>query len=151
MFDTTVPAGWHYYWKSAGLRDLDDDVIDTIVEHGARAQSPRSYTMMFHLGGAVIDVDPGTTAYARRHVLHEINVNAVWLPHQPIGESERGWAREFAAALAPVADSVYVNFLDRDDADREAEAFGDATYARLLDLRRRYDPDGVLCPPDTLS
>lgn len=143
MFDTTVPAGWHYYWKSVGLRELDEDVIDTIVEHSARTQSPRSYTIMFHLGGAVADVDPGTTAYARRHIAHEVNVNAVWLPREPIGESERGWARAFASALAPAADGVYLNFLDRDDTAREPEAFSEAAYARLLDVRRRYDPNGV--------
>jgi len=67
----------------------------------------------------------------------------VWLPHQPIGEAERGWAREFASALAPAADGVYVNFLDRDDTNREADAYGHATYSRLFDLRRRHDPDGV--------
>lgn len=143
MFDTTVPAGCHYYWKSAGLRELDDDVIDPIVEHSMRTQSPRSYTIMFHLGGAVAEVDPGATAYAHRHIAHEININAVWLPHQPIGETERRWAREFAAAIGPAADGVYVNFLDRDDAHREADAFGETTYPRLLALRHRYDPDGV--------
>ncbi len=101
MFDAGVPHGWHYYWKSAGLRELDDSLIGTMVDHTGRARSPWSYSVLFHLGGAVADADPGATAYSRRDIAHELNINAVWLPHEPIGEVERAWARAFAASVEP--------------------------------------------------
>jgi len=143
MNDTTVPHGWHYYWKSAGLKRLDDAAIDTIVEHIAGAQSPWSYAIMFHLGGAVAEAEPEATAYSRRDVAHELNVNAVWLPHQDIADTERAWVRSFVADLAPHDAGPYLNFLDQDDQDRVADAFGAGAYTRLTDLQRRVDPDRV--------
>lgn len=146
MFDTTVPHGWHYYWKSTGLRQLDDTVIKTLVEHAGRAQSPWSYTIMFHLGGAVAETEPAATAYTRRDVSHELNVNAAWLPAQPIGESESAWARRFLAELKPYHAGVYLNFMDQDDTTRLDTAYTASAHQRLVELRHRYDPDHLFHP-----
>lgn len=146
MFDAIVPHGWHYYWKSAGLRDLDDTAIKTMVDHAGRATSPWSYALLFQLGGAVAEADPDTTAYSRRDVPYELNVNAVWLPHQDIGPAESAWARTFIRDLEPYQAGVYRNFLDRDDGHRLPAAFDGAAYGRLLDLRRRFDPGQIFQP-----
>lgn len=147
LLDASVLHGWYYYWKSAGLRELDETVIDTLVEHADGARSPLSYTIMFHLGGAVADADPDATAYSRRDVPHELNVNGVWLPHQDgLGEADTAWARRFVEALTPYHAGVYLNFMDRDDSDRHPTAFATAAYQRLTDLRQRYDPSGILAP-----
>jgi FAD/FMN-containing dehydrogenase/DNA-binding HxlR family transcriptional regulator len=150
LLDATVPSGWHYYWKSAGLRTLDDDAIATMIDHTDRIGSPWSFTVMFHLGGAVAEVDADATSYSRREVAHEININAVWLPHEPIGDAETAWARTFFADLKPNVEGGYVNFLDRDDVTRTSEAFSSAAYARLQELQRRFDPDRVF-QPDRLA
>ena len=144
MFDTVVPHGWHYYWKSTGLHDLNPHSIDTLIEHSAQARSPRSYAILFHLGGAVVDADPAGTAYSRRHVAHELNVNAAWLPHETIGEAERAWARAFVAKfqVGGSDEGAYLNFLDSDDHHRIATAFAPDAHARLAALRKRFDPDG---------
>lgn len=147
MLDATAPPGWHYYWKSTGLRKLDDTVIATIVDHAGRAQSSRSYTLLLHMGGAVSDVDADATAFSRRDVAHELHINAAWLPHESIGETEMAWARAFFADLKPHHAGVYLNFLDGDDHERMPSAFGSAAYQRLVDLRHRLDPGHVLQPP----
>lgn len=147
MLDSANPDGWHYYWKSAGLPRLDDDVIDVMVDHAGRARSPFSYAVMFHLGGAVAEVAPDATAYSRRDVAFELNVNGVWPPNLPLAGAETAWARDFVAALPPRGAGVYLNFLDRDDQHRVAEAFSPAAYARLTALQNRFDPDHVLRPP----
>lgn len=146
MVDATVPHGWHYYWKSTGLRELSNPVIDTMVDHTARAASPRSYAILFQLGGAVAQVDPGATAYSRRDIAHELNVNAVWLPHETIGDHERAWARGFVDALEPHGAGAYLNFLDYDDQHRVPDGFDAASHRRLVELRRRWDPDELLQP-----
>lgn len=143
MLDGTVPHGWHYYWKSAGLQSLDEPVITTMVEHAGRAQSPWSYAVLFQLGGAVAAVEPGATAYTRREIAFELNVNAVWLPHQSIGDAERAWARAFIGALEPYRAGAYLGFLDQDDLERVPSAFRTDAYSRLVELQHRYDPDGV--------
>jgi Berberine and berberine like len=142
--DDTVPHGWHYYWKATSLAGLSDDAIAAIADHAYAAGSPRSYTAMFHMGGAVARVPRHATAHAGRDVAHNIVIDAVWLPDES-GEhaaAEATWARRFLHALQPHgAGGVYVNFLDSDDdAGRVREAYGDQIYGRLAEVKAKYDP-----------
>ena len=56
IFDPLVPHGWHRYWKSVELPPLTDGAIDTLIDHTSRITSPRSYTIIFQLGGALARV-----------------------------------------------------------------------------------------------
>jgi FAD/FMN-containing dehydrogenase len=145
--DDTVPHGWHYYWKSTNLAGLSDDVIGVVADHARRASSPRTYAAMFHFGGAVARVPRDATAYEGRDVPHNIIIHGAWLPEESgtVGAAETAWARGFLEALEPHrAGSVYVNFLDADEGSaRIAEAYGDAVYGRLVDVKTTYDPDNV--------
>jgi FAD/FMN-containing dehydrogenase len=144
--DDTVPHGWHYYWKATSLRGLSDEVIDVVAAQAHRARSPRSYTALFHMGGAVARVPGDATAYPDRDVAHNIVIDAVWLPDQDdtVAAAEIAWARDFLQALEPHRAGVYVNFLDADDdASRVREAYGDATYRRLAEVKAKYDPENV--------
>jgi len=54
-----------------------------------------------------------------------------------------GWARQLFEAAAPFATGgVYVNFLTQDEQGRVPAAYG-ANYARLVALKKRYDPDNL--------
>jgi FAD/FMN-containing dehydrogenase len=146
-FDDTVLHGWHYHWKSTNLAGLSDDVIAVIADHAFTARSPRSYSAMFHIGGAVARVPHDATAYAAREVAHNIIIDAVWLPEES-GEyaaAETAWAGRFLQALQPHrGGGVYVNFLDSDDdAGRVREAYGARTYRRLAEVKAEYDPDNA--------
>jgi FAD/FMN-containing dehydrogenase len=141
--DDTVPHGWHYHWKGASLAGLSDDAIAVVADHAYAAGSPRSYTAMFHMGGAVARVPREATAFAGRDVAHHLVIDAVWLPDES-GEAETAWARRFLQALRPhAADGVYVNFLDADEDGRVREAYGDRIYRRLAEVKADYDPDNV--------
>lgn len=138
-----TPTGWHYYWKSLNLGPLEDAAIDAMVDHSSRLRSSWSYMLMVQLGGAVSDIEPAATAYVHRDAAHNVNINAVWQPHEPVAEQETEWARAYFGALEPHQHGAYVNFLDRDDHDRVREAYGDRTYARLAEIKAEYDPDNV--------
>jgi len=144
--DSTVPHGWHYYWKGTNLAGLSDDVITVIADHAYAAGSPRSYAALFHIGGAVARVPRDATAYAGRDVAHTMSIDGVWLPEES-GEhaaAETAWARGFLEALRPHHAGVYVNFLDADDGTgRVREAYGDRTYRRLAEVKAKYDPDNA--------
>ena len=144
--DGTVPHGWHYYWKGTNLAALSDAVIDIVAEHAYGASSPRSYAAIFHMGGAVARAPRGATAYPERNVGHNMSIDAVWLPEQDdtVASAETAWARAFFDALEPHRAGVYVNFLDfDDDTSRIREAYGDANYQRLAEVKAEYDPDNV--------
>ena len=101
---------------------------------------------MFHMGGAVGRVPRGATAYPGRDVDHNIVIDAAWLPEEgdTVGAAETAWAREFLGALEPHRAGVYVNFLDADDDTRRVrEAYGEANYRRLGEVKATYDPENV--------
>ncbi len=144
LFDPVVPHGWHYYWKSWEVPPLGDGTIDTLVEHAARIESPRSYVIVFQLGGALARVGEHETAYGQRDAAHNVNINAVWLPDDPEPERHVQWARDCYDALEPAAAGrAYVNFLGDEGPERVRAAYGEERYARLLALKRAYDPENV--------
>ncbi|HEX5012929.1 MAG TPA: FAD-binding oxidoreductase [Candidatus Limnocylindrales bacterium] len=144
--DDTVPHGWHYYWKATNLHAMSDETIDVVASHAFEAKSARSYSLLFHMGGAVARVPAESTAYAGRDAQHNVIIDAVWRPEDGAGlaAAETAWARSFYDALQPHAAGVYVNFLDADDgAPRVRDAYGDETYRRLADVKATYDPANV--------
>ncbi|MET4718566.1 hypothetical protein ABIF63_002672 [Bradyrhizobium japonicum] len=142
--DSTVVHGWNYYWKSTHLPELRDDLIDVITEHAFSCSSPRSYAAMFHLKGAVRRIAEGATAFGNRQASHAITLDAVWRSGEDFGDRDTAWTRQFFAALRPFRQGVYVNFLGGDeDPGRVREAYGDAVYDRLVDVKTTYDPENV--------
>jgi FAD/FMN-containing dehydrogenase len=145
MFNPAVPHGWHYYWKSWEVPSLTDATIDTLLERTAAITSPRSYTIVFQLGGAMARVGEHDTAFGQRSEGHDVNINAVWLPDDPEHDAHRGWARAtFAALESRSAGRAYVNFLGDEGQDRVRAAYGEERYARLAALKAEYDPGNVL-------
>jgi FAD/FMN-containing dehydrogenase len=144
LFNPGVPHGWHYYWKSWALPPLQDAAIDTLVEQAHRITSPRSYVIVFQLGGALARVGEHDTAFGQRDAAHDVNINAVWLPDDPARDEHVRWARECYAALEPFATGrTYVNFLADEGQQRVRAAYGEERYARLVALKRAHDPDNV--------
>jgi FAD/FMN-containing dehydrogenase len=141
LFDPAVPHGWHRYWKSVELPPLTDDAIDTLVERASAQTSPKSYCIVFQLGGALARAGEDATAFSQRDAAHNVNINAVWTEDDPEGELHVAWARDFFSAMQPHAGRhVYVNFLGDEGAERVRQAYGDRQYERLVELKRTYDP-----------
>jgi FAD/FMN-containing dehydrogenase len=138
-FDATVPHGLHYYWRSEYLRAVDDQAIGTLIEHAWANRSPRSYSIIFQLGGAVRRVADEATAFSGRAAGFAVNVNAVALPEEYADQA--AWARRFGHALRPLSAGVYMNFLHDEGQDRIRAAYGPAKYERLAALKKVWDPD----------
>ena len=144
MFNPAVPHGWHYYWKSWETPPLTDAAIDTLVDRAAAITSPRSYIIVFQLGGAMTR-PPHDTAFGQRSEGHDVNINAVWLEDDPDGERHTQWTRDTYDALEPHgAGRAYVNFMGDEGSARVRAAYGAETYDRLVALKRAYDPDNLL-------
>jgi FAD/FMN-containing dehydrogenase len=145
MFDESAPWGFHAYEKAVYLDDLNDGAIAAIVEHQPKKMSPLSFVPIFHMGGAFARVSDGDSAFGgRRDVRYVVNLSAM-TPTADGFDAERQWARDYWSALVPHAEGTgsYVNFISEADDDRVRASYGDK-YARLAELKRRYDPGNVL-------
>jgi FAD/FMN-containing dehydrogenase len=140
FFDATAPHGLGYYWKSEYMPSLSDALIDTLAERAWEAPTPESYTILFHLGGAVGRQDPEGSAFEDRQAAHAVNIDAVW--SEPARASACiAWTRELWEAVRPYSmGRVYVNFLGEEGQDRVRAAYGQHKYERLRELKRRHDP-----------
>ena len=140
MFDPTAPHGLGYYWKSEYVPTLSDALIDTLAEEVWPVATPESYTIIFHLGGAVGRHDPEGSAFEDRRAAHAVNIDAVW-SDPARAPACVAWTRQLWEAVRPHSTGrVYVNFLGEEGQDRVRAAYGDAKYERLRELKRKYDP-----------
>jgi FAD/FMN-containing dehydrogenase len=140
--DKAVPHGWHYYWKSCELRSSPTR-RSTSSPSGPRDGSPRSYTIIFQLGVPSPAWARNDTAYSHRQAAYNINVNGAWLPGEDLGTQETKWVRDVYERLRPSQLGVYVNFLGDEGPERVRQAYGDAKYERLLQLKIRFDPENL--------
>jgi FAD/FMN-containing dehydrogenase len=139
MFDPSFPTGRWYYFKACDVADLTDDVIDITVEHCLRIQSPLTSFPIWQMGGAVARVREDETAFGGRQAGFTYNIGGCTEDGDGF-EDEREWARTFWSALEPYHMGVYVNFLGDEGQDRIRESYG-PKFARLQELKRKYDPD----------
>ncbi|MGW6292195.1 FAD-binding oxidoreductase [Streptomyces sp. NPDC055058] len=119
------------------LTEMTSDAARALV---AASAGPRPILVQLRsLGGAVHDVSPSATAFAHRHQ-NTLVIGSAFPPD----------SREaLAAAWAPVAphtDGAYVNFESASDAGAFARAYPGPAGARVTELWRRYDPEGLLRP-----
>lgn len=145
LFDTIIPFGRHRcYWKSRYLAGLGDDVIDAIVAGNARPPSPNTLSSIWNFGGATARVEATETAFGDRSMPYMLSIDSIWSAAAD-DTANIDWTRDFWERMAPHAAEgrIYLNFPGLgEDADLTRRAFG-ANYARLVAIKRRYDPDNV--------
>ena len=141
-FDANLPAGQRYYSRAHDIPGLTDATIDTVVKHVPEMRGAFTAAYFDPGGGAIARVDSSATAYAGRDVPYGFHILAGW-PDATEDESVMGWTADFHAAMAPHATGgVYVNLLADDEHDRVPAAYG-GNYARLVELKRNWDPGNV--------
>jgi FAD/FMN-containing dehydrogenase len=101
-----------------------------------------SVTQLRVLGGAVARVPDETSAYAHRDRRLMINVAALFADPAERTTHE-AWVQDLSAGLADGRPGAYVNFLGDDGAERIREAYPGPTWDRLVEVKRRYDPDNL--------
>ena len=139
LFDEAAATGIPRYWKAGYLNELSDEIIDVFIEQNAKRPNPISPQLLFRLDGRMCDIPIDETAFPRRSNGWDYDVMAQWT--EP-GEAEAciAWARETWGLVSPHTDGVYMNHLGQDDDARVRSSYG-ANYDRLVEAKRRYDPD----------
>jgi FAD/FMN-containing dehydrogenase len=140
MLDQTAPHGWHFYDRLHYLPEVSDGFIDTMLARFESVPAPQAHVVTGWMGGAIDRVGPGETAFGHREARA-----FTWIigcsgdePVEPVAE----WVRGVWEDTAPYATGgVYVNALDAGRPVRDA--YADEVWARLVAVKRRYDPEGV--------
>jgi FAD/FMN-containing dehydrogenase len=138
-FDDGSPAGHRWYTKAHYLDGLPDDAIDTILEFTDPFPGPLTQVGIEPMGGAIARVDATATAFPHRDATYSLGIWPGWADPEA-DDDVVAWARAFHEAMAPYADGVYANYLDRDETDRVEAAYGE-NYERLVEVKDRWDPE----------
>jgi len=145
--DFLFPRGVRAYWKNSSFDRLDGPVIDALVRRGVEQTWRGTAFDIHHMGGAFARVPAGDTPFPARTARFWLNIYGFW--REPGDDGARtAFVRDFASDVAPfVTGGRYVNFTSREHhwPRAAAEAFYDpTTLARLVALKRRYDPGNLL-------
>ena len=143
FLDEEYPRGRHYYWKSASIAELSDEVIDIVADFAGRQPSPISTIDVWLMGGALRDEPPGGSAYSGREADFQVNPEADW--DDPAEDAANiGWARALIQALKPYTVGTYLNFpgLLEEGEQQLRLSFG-SHFDRLVEVKRQWDPDNL--------
>ena len=142
MMDAAYPWGGRFYDKGGYLDALTGDVIDTMLEQHAAA-APGNSLALFGLGGAFGRVPEDAMAFSGRNAPFFMNLETRW--DDPADDEQRvGWGRTVGRAMTPhFSNANYINAVEAGEADSIRRAYGDEKYKRLIELKRRWDPDNV--------
>lgn len=108
---------------------------------------------LFGWGGAVNDVPPDATAFPHRGANYLVSMDTSWGEQdgpEAVATHLR-WLAELDETVAPyMTGGAYVNFTDPDRPDWRTAYYG-ANYARLVDVKRRVDPDRLFDFPQAVG
>jgi FAD/FMN-containing dehydrogenase len=132
------------YYKFSFIDTLTDGAVDTILASADSAPSAASVALLHPLGGAYGRVGAMDTALGHRDADWGIQVLAQWL--EPEKDTvNRSWVRAFTDALSPWSRPAgFPNFIaEAGDSEGVRAAYGAERYARLVEVKDRWDPDNV--------
>ncbi|HEY3006816.1 MAG TPA: FAD-binding oxidoreductase [Micromonosporaceae bacterium] len=147
-----IVYGLQSKWRGGYFRDggFDDEAFAHIVDRFRRI--PSGYSMArFDLlgGGAIAHVPADATAFVHRSSLFYISIISLW-ERDDETDANVAWADDLAASLRPYLNGeVYQNYADEDLRDWPSAYYG-ANYARLQQVKKRYDQTDFFRHPQSI-
>ena len=133
-------------------RELAGRILGELEDHHRTSGAIMTVAQLRVLGGAMARIPRDATAFAHRAsrilvALASLVPTAEQLPDHV------AWVERLAASIRQADAGVYVNFVNEEGPERVRAAYPGATWDRLVDVKRRYDPTNVFrrnqnIPPD---
>ncbi len=141
-FDGLYPPGLQWYWRADFVKELPDAAIARHVEFAERMPTMHSTMHLYPIDGAAHRVDPHDTAFSFRDAQWSQVIVGVD-PSPARAQEISTWAKDYWDALHPYsAGGAYVNFMMDEGQERVQATYRD-NYARLVEVKNRYDPDNL--------
>jgi FAD/FMN-containing dehydrogenase len=142
-FDPLYPKGHQWYWRTDFVDELTDDAIAIHLEHAPNLPTPQSTMHLYPIDGAAHAVGTGDTALSYRDARFGQVIVGVD-PDPANNEGMTAWAKAYHDDLHPhSAGGGYVNMMMHDEGPDRVRASYRDNYDRLVEVKRRYDPDNL--------
>jgi FAD/FMN-containing dehydrogenase len=140
-----LPFGLRHYWKGHFVRDLDASAIDAVVAASEHTPPGHSFLLLEAITGRARLEPEGGAAFGQREARWNVSALGIW---EDVADDDVNidWVRRTADSLRPSSYSGagYGNYAQADEpAERVRAAFGPERWARLVAVKRRYDPGNV--------
>lgn len=140
LFDGLMPKGLQWYWKGDFVKELPDAAIDTHIANIAKAPGDLCLMHLYPIDGAVQKVKAGDTAWSTRDARWSMVIAALD-PDPNKADALKAWGRAYWEAVHPFnMEGAYVNFMMDDEKDGRVQATYGPNYAKLREVKRKYDP-----------
>jgi hypothetical protein len=151
-FDPLYPSGLQWYWRADNFAEITDTAVEVHERFGAQLPTVQSTMHLYPIDGAAARVPSDATAFPYRDggwagVIVGVD------PDPANADRIARWTRDYWSQLHPTsAGGAYVNFLMDEGQERVRAAYR-GNYARLAEIKHRYDPDNAfhlnqnICPP----
>jgi FAD/FMN-containing dehydrogenase len=129
-------------------------VADLVANSPSRSDASNgSMWSLGWIGGPVVNgVGRRETAYVHRDMLTMLRATPVWALDAPksVGDDLMAWTEQMIRVIAPYTPAEsYQNFPNRDIKDYLREYYAE-NLARLIRVKRRYDPNDVFHNPQSI-
>jgi FAD/FMN-containing dehydrogenase len=133
------------YWKSTFVNELTDEIIDIVAPRAQDRASMRTFVVLFLMGGAINQVGTEDTPYGERDANWMVSIDGNW--EDPAEDDNViSWVRDTWSKVHELGTgSVYLNFTGIADegADVAVDSGHGANLERLVELKRKYDPENL--------
>jgi FAD/FMN-containing dehydrogenase len=122
--------------------DVERRTIETALERLESSDAMMRVVQIRALGGAMARVPGNATAFSHRDRRFMVNIAALY---QRLEESAvyQPWVAALAAEFEQGEPAAYVGFLGDEGETRIRDAYPKATWDRLAEVKRRYDPTNL--------
>jgi len=143
LLDGTQPKGRRYYWKSEYLPRIEPSLCEKVIEHAAKIRSPHSAVVLFHIGGALNQLEEKHSPVGNRDARYVLNIAGSW--EQACDDAANiEWARGAWNDMKSFSTGGnYINFLTEDEGRERIEAALGKGLRRLADVKTTWDPQNV--------
>jgi FAD/FMN-containing dehydrogenase len=138
------PHVLRYYWKSAYLDSMSDEVLAALTRCAGKRSSPRTLLSIRHLEGAISRVPAGATGFGDRSAPFLLSIDTTW-EHAAEDAEHIAWTRNLWSEMQRFSrGAMYFNFPGflEEGESLLRDSYG-ANYGRLVKLKHKYDPTNL--------
>ena len=142
LFDGLMPPGLQWYWRADFFNELGPQVRTQHLKYGSNIPTPLSQMHLYPISGAASKVGKEETPWAYRDAKYAGVIVGVD-PDPAKAEEITKWCKDYWNALHPFSSGgAYSNFMMDEGQDRVKASYKH-NYNRLVDIKRKYDPNNL--------